>query len=675
MRRSLYRDQTTGKSEVSATSINNFARGVPQALGRIPALQYLLRLALTLTLYLCAGKLGLLVPFTNGNVSPVFPAAGVALAAVLLFGSRVWPAITLGAFLVNFWSPVPMWSAVGISLGNTAGALVGDYLFRRLTRLPLSFSSVRDVASLITAAAAGPIAAASAGSTALFLARVQAWSSFGSAWRIWWLGDAMGILIVTPLFLAGRETGAFFKWPRVIELVALLLGLLSTCVAIFGPTALAARDDVLAIVVFPFVIWAAMRFRLAGAALATFLIAAIAVWSTAAGYGAFVKHNPLHNAVLLQVFIAVTSVTGLILAAVVTERRRTEEQMSDQADLLDLANDAIFVRTLDDKITYWNQGAQRLYGWKRDEALGRQSRDVLKTEFARPFSEIKAQLLRDGIWQGELIHSKRDGGRIVVASRWSVWSDKQGKPLGFLELNTDITERKRSEESIRALSVQLLRLRDDERRHIARELHDSSGQIIVALIMNLATIEAEAQHLSPKAAKACRDCAELLQQMSKDLRTMSHLLHPPLLDEVGLPSAIRLYVEGFAERSKIAVSLELSPEFGRLSSAAETAIFRIVQECLTNIHRHSGSPTARIRIARDEREVRVEVQDQGKGLPASGNSSSGLKAGIGIQGMRERVRQLGGCCEITSGKGGTLVVAILPLTSTSVLAPQDGLVS
>jgi signal transduction histidine kinase len=244
--------------------------------------------------------------------------------------------------------------------------------------------------------------------------------------------------------------------------------------------------------------------------------------------------------------------------------------------------------------------------------------------------------------------------------------------LGFLELNTDITERKRSEKNVRALSGQLLQLRDDERRHIARELHDSSGQIIVALIMNLAAIEAEAEHLSPKAVKACRDCAEMLQHMSKDLRTMSHLLHPPLLDEVGLPSAIRLYVEGFAERSKIAVTLEQSPEFGRLSSVAETAIFRIVQECLTNIHRHSGSPTARIRVARDEVEVRVEVQDEGKGLPPDGNSPE-LKVGVGIQGMRERVRQLGGRCEISSGKPGTLVVVILPLTNTSVLGPKDGL--
>jgi two-component system NarL family sensor kinase len=117
------------------------------------------------------------------------------------------------------------------------------------------------------------------------------------------------------------------------------------------------------------------------------------------------------------------------------------------------------------------------------------------------------------------------------------------------------------------------------------------------------------------------------------------LLHPPLLDEVGLPSAIRLYLEGFAERSKIAVTLELSPEFGRLCSVAETEIFRIVQECLTNIHRHSGSPTARIRVAHDEVEVRVEVQDEGKGLPLppDGNLPE-LKAGVGIHGMRERQR-------------------------------------
>jgi signal transduction histidine kinase len=187
--------------------------------------------------------------------------------------------------------------------------------------------------------------------------------------------------------------------------------------------------------------------------------------------------------------------------------------------------------------------------------------------------------------------------------------------------------------------------------------------------MHLASIGTEAQNLGPKAAKAWHDCGELVQQLSIHLRTMSHLLHPPLLDEVGLPSAVKLYAEGSAERSKIELSLELSPDFGRLSSAAETANFRIVQECLTNIHRHSGSRTARIRMTRDQRAVRVEVQDEGRGLPAPINSSSGLKTGVGTQGMRERVRQLGGRCEISSGNSGTLVVAILPLTDPWALAP------
>jgi signal transduction histidine kinase len=157
-----------------------------------------------------------------------------------------------------------------------------------------------------------------------------------------------------------------------------------------------------------------------------------------------------------------------------------------------------------------------------------------------------------------------------------------------------------------------LQLQDDERRHIARELHDSAGQLLVALGMNLASIQREAKQLSAKAREACRAGMGLVKELSGELRTISHLLHPPLLDEAGLASAVQLYVEGFAERSKIAVELELSPELGRLSPETETAVFRIVQECLTNIHRHSGSSRASICIVRDPRDVRVEVRDQGK---------------------------------------------------------------
>ena len=349
------------------------------------------------------------------------------------------------------------------------------------------------------------------------------------------------------------------------------------------------------------------------------------------------------------------------------ELERRTMQVLEQAELLDLANDAIFVRNLDGRITYWNRGAERLYGWARSEVLGELIDDCLKTRFPRPFSEIAAEILRTGSWQGRLIHSTKGGQRVTVASRWSLWS-RDGKPLGFLELNTDLTEQMRVEESLRTMSGRLLQMQDEERRRIARELHDSAGQMLVALDMNLTAIREESKNPSAKAARACAESLELVQQMSNELRTISHLLPPPLLDEAGLPSAIRWFVEGFAERSKIPVELELSEDLGRLSPESETTVFRIVQESLSNIHRHSQSPKASIRICRTPSEVRVEVSDSGKGMPAGvqNGPTGSRRPGVGITGMRERLRQLGGYLEISSRKTGTTVLAVLPLGCSSV---------
>jgi PAS domain S-box-containing protein len=354
------------------------------------------------------------------------------------------------------------------------------------------------------------------------------------------------------------------------------------------------------------------------------------------------------------------------------ELERRTAQVQEQAELLDLANDAIFVRNLEAKITYWNQGAERLYGWTRAEVLGKPIDDYLKTQFPRPFADIRSEILRTGSWQGELIHSTKDRRRITVASRWSVWSDKQGKPLGFLELNTDLTEQKRAEENLRTMSGRLLQLQDEERRRIARELHDSAGQMLVALDMNLATIQRDGANLNHGAARACAESLHLVQQLSKELRTISHLLHPPLLDEAGLPSAIRWFVEGFAERSKIPVALEIPQNLGRLSPEFETTIFRVVQEGLTNIHRHSGSSTAAIRISQATEAIRLEISDCGKGIPTGvqlGLAGAG-RSGVGIQGMRERLRQLGGHLEIQSRRTGTTILAVLPLRNSTAMDAQ-----
>lgn len=270
--------------------------------------------------------------------------------------------------------------------------------------------------------------------------------------------------------------------------------------------------------------------------------------------------------------------------------------------------------------------------------------------------------------------------------------DDQGRVMRWYGTNTNIDEQrlmlqslteardhleKRVEErtaelnaanqALRELSARLLRMRDDEQRRLARELHDSVGQLVAAISMNIGVISLESGKLTPSAAKAISENARLLEEVSREIRTLSHLLHPPLLDEAGLTSALRWYIEGFAERSKLQVDLEIPADFGRLPNDMEIAIFRVIQECLTNIHRHSGSQKATIVFSPRGHRLLVQIRDEGKGIPEDKlrqlNASG--KSGVGFAGMRERLRELGGSLKIQSDASGTVVSAILPL------APAD----
>ena len=234
-------------------------------------------------------------------------------------------------------------------------------------------------------------------------------------------------------------------------------------------------------------------------------------------------------------------------------------------------------------------------------------------------------------------------------------------------------ELKAANENLRELSARLLQLQDEERRRFARELHDSVGQVLTAISLNIATVRSTS--LADEAAKAAAENQILIQRVISEIRTISHLLHPPLLDEVGLTSALRWYVEEFSERSKITVDLEIEAVFGRLPREMEIAIFRIVQECLTNVHRHSGSRTAQVRITCGNGEIRVIVRDAGKGIPLDiqeALKSSG-KMGVGFRGMRERITQLGGRLELESGEGGTVVTCTMPAQMSSSVGPTKAI--
>jgi PAS domain S-box-containing protein len=385
------------------------------------------------------------------------------------------------------------------------------------------------------------------------------------------------------------------------------------------------------------------------------------------------------------------------------ERKRAEQIGKLMTAIVDSSDDAIISKNLIGIITTWNKGAERLFGYSREEAVGQHIQLIVPESRREEEAAILAQLNRgERVNHFETLRQCKDGTLLNLSITISLIRDDAGQVVGASKVARDITERKHVEQSLRQseerlrtlsnsleaqvrtrtreleernteilqqaeqlreLSNRLLQTQDDERRHIARELHDSAGQLIAALAMNLAGIAQHAKQ-NPAQGKIIEDSQNLIQQLNSEIRTTSYLLHPPLLDEAGLPQAIEWYQQGLKDRSALDLQLAISEDFGRLPADLELTIFRIVQEALTNIHRHSGSKTATIRLSRTADAVLLEVEDHGKGIPAHKLAAiRAQRTGIGITGMRERVRYLKGVMDIHSDGAGATVSAKFPLVS------------
>lgn len=350
------------------------------------------------------------------------------------------------------------------------------------------------------------------------------------------------------------------------------------------------------------------------------------------------------------------------------ERVKTEVDLRDRKAQLR----AVFQNTLDAmividdsrKVLDANPSAMAIFARSREELIGARWDDLIPPSRRPGLEERWEVFLKEGFSRGETPVQRTDGSKRVAAhhSRANILP---GRHLVCLQ---DISGQKEAEYSLRDLSHRLIKVQDQERRRIARELHDSTGQCLAAMRMNLDAVEKEVASLSPKAAKALTESLTLAKTCASDVRTISYLLHPPLLDEIGLVPAVRWFVDGFMERCGICVEVEVSPEWVELSEDLNTALFRILQESLTNIHRHSESATARVRLMRDDGVIRMEISDQGRGIPAEklGAFHSGMKGlGVGIAGMRERVRQLGGEMRIQAGEPGTTITVEFPMEVNS----------
>jgi signal transduction histidine kinase len=234
-------------------------------------------------------------------------------------------------------------------------------------------------------------------------------------------------------------------------------------------------------------------------------------------------------------------------------------------------------------------------------------------------------------------------------------------------LQKEVTEHERAEDALRELTGRLFRMQDEERRRLARELHDGTTQNLVALTMDVARLRDAIPAEDTSTQELGRGCVRLARECTEELRTLSYLLHPPLLNELGLTSALQDFTEGFANRTGIDIAVNIDPELGRFDQQLEVTVFRIVQEALSNIHRHAHSRTAAITLMRHADCLHLEVADAGRGIPPEVLAKEGSKmAGVGIAGIRERVRLLGGTLDIQSGTRGTIIQVVLPVSFLSV---------
>jgi len=307
-------------------------------------------------------------------------------------------------------------------------------------------------------------------------------------------------------------------------------------------------------------------------------------------------------------------------------------------------------------IVYCNLSLAGLLDLPREDVIGRYLQEFVDSGDRSSYQKM-LQESKTGSSEGEVHLPLADGSLRSANFSFNLLS-REKTATGVLI--TDLTSQKQQME----FASRLQNMQDEERRRIARELHDSVGQLLAAIGMNMEIMREQCDKLDAKGQRAFNDNAMMVEQVSSEIRTISHLLHPPLLDLAGLASALRWYVDGFSARSNIKVDVEIPEALGRLPAEMEIAIFRMVQECLTNIHRHSGSSTATISLSQEGERVMVQVRDMGKGIPLEKQRDliEAGRGGVGLGGMRERLRQLGGTLEIKSGDTGTTILATLLLT-------------
>jgi signal transduction histidine kinase len=658
---------------------------------------YAISVALVAIAYYGAGRIGLELAYLDGAVAAMWPPAGLGLAVLFLYGVRLWPGIVIGDLLLGDYS-TPFGTVLGQTVGNTVAVVVAALLLRRLTGGRGALDRVSDVVAFVVCALVAALVSAAFGPMSLRLGDVIAPDELGRVLRTWTLSDASGVLVVAPVLLTWATTGWRDISRREVVEGAIALTLL-VALAVLPPQ----RD--VPYIVFPVLLWTALRFGPRGAATAIFVVCSITVWNTAHNDGPFVRESINDSLLATQLFIAISALTSLVLAAVTAERerasralvateaaqrrlaaeqtalrrvatlvaseagpRRVFERVTEEVSrLLDVAGASIMQYDGDRTATVvgaWSHDGRLSFpiGATLDLDGHTVVAKVLRTgspqrlERYREAGGTLAQALHTFGYGGAVAAPVHVGGRlwgVLVAATTGDEAPPEGleqQLCDFADLVAQALANADAYEQLAASRARLVEVGDAERRRLERNLHDGAQQRLVSVALELSMVNAKLDQ-DPQGARLLLSAArEHLADGLDELRELARGIHPVVLTERGLGPAL----EALQSRATVPVEIAELPD-ERLPASVEAAAYYVVAEAITNVAKYAGASAATVAVRRSNGSATVTVSDDGVG-------GADPDHGSGLRGLAARVEALNGHVDVDSPPArGTRITAEIPL--------------
>jgi PAS domain S-box-containing protein len=660
----------------------------------------LFKIIVLAAVYFVAGKLGLRLAFVNRSATAIWPPSGIALAAVLLMGYRVWPGIWLGAFLVNLTTAGTVLTSIGIAAGNTLEPLLGAWLVERFANGRQTFEQAGDVFRFaLLAAVLSTMVSATFGVTSLALAGFASWNNYVPIWTTWWLGDAVSVLILTPLIVILR-TSPSPRWkPRqALEAVLILTAVAVVSLFGFGGPLVTPINRFPRSLMFPIALLAAYRFRQRGAVSAALIVLVIGIWGTLHDFGPFASADRNLSLILLQTYMGILIVTNLVLGAAVSERQQAEQSSRESqlrlAGLIDSAMDAIIAVNSEQRIVLFNPAAEQMFGCPAGEALGQPLDRFIPARFhevhhrhIEHFGKTGATNRRMGAL-GALSGLRANGEEFPIEA--SISHMKAGGQKLFTVILRDITERKQAEADLQAwqrelesrveertaelnlvhgqlqaeaiererLEAEIARIAEREQLRLGQELHDGLGQQLTGIRYLLTALHARLRKTSPTRAREARRLETMVARSIEQTRSLARGFYPVELENLGLRPALEEFARHIEQAFGVHCAVQSDGSAcGQLKGPLAFQLFRIAQEAAQNAAKHAQAEQIAIELGTSGDDILLIVKDDGCGFQSDGAGTKGM----GMRIMRHRALAIGGKLEARNDPhGGATITCSVP---------------